>query len=420
MEIDVPYGENTIRISIDKRNVAGIIYPNRVEVKDELRTVRDAIQRPLNSKSFQDFLDGADEVLCIVNDATRPAVTPKVLKAVQDRIKDKNVKFIIATGIHRAPIPEEYNRILGEYYSEFKASVFVHDAREEAEMRYLGKTTFGTEVSINKWGFDASNILIIGSVEPHYLAGYTGGRKAIVPGIASYKTVEQNHKLALSPKTYPLSLEGNPIHEDMAEAADLYCEGRCIFSIMTVLDKTHRIYAAAAGHLEDSFYAAKKKADEVFSVWIDQKSDIVVSAAHYPLDINLYQTQKTREHGSLAVKEDGILILVSTCREGVGPKPYYDLLSSSDSPADLLSKIDRIYERGYQFGYHNAARMAQSLMKTQIWAVTDLDDETVRNALLTPFDSLQEAVDEAIREKGSNAKILFLMNGTMTVPKLVS
>ena len=269
MDLKVPYGKEKIDISIDDKYIGEILEPNEVPIGDETLTIKTAVENPINSKTLKEFLSDAKDVLFIVNDATRPTPTAKVIDIIYDDIKDCNVKFIIATGIHRAPTDEEYVQIFGKYYEKFKDRIYSHNSKTD-EMVYLGKSKNGTEMYVNKLGVDAHKIAIIGSVEPHYFGGYTGGRKAFLPGIASYKTIEQNHKLALSQKAKSLALEGNPVHEDMIDA--LGTVKKEVFSIQTVLDKNHKIYAATAGDLFNSFYAAIDKANDVFVVKIKVKT----------------------------------------------------------------------------------------------------------------------------------------------------
>jgi nickel-dependent lactate racemase len=259
---------------------------------------------------------------------------------------------------------------------------------------------------------NAHKIVIIGSVEPHYFAGYTGGRKSFLPGIAAYRTIEQNHKLALKASAKALSLEGNPVHEDMEDAI-LTVKEKEVFSIMTVLDRNERIYAATAGDITESLKAAIDKAHQVFSVEIKEKADIVVAVAPYPMDIDLYQSQKALDNGKFALNDNGILILVSKCRMGVGSDTFIKLLSSCRSPQETLDKIDK----EFKLGYHKAAKMAEIARWAQMWAVTSLDDELLKSVFITPFHTLQEAIDKAITIKGEE-RILFLMNASLTVPKL--
>ncbi len=411
MKIRVPYGKDEeMNVEISDSRVAGLVEPNEVTISDETLTIMNAVKNPINSKSFREFIKDASDLLFIVNDATRPTPTARVLDIIMDDIKGHTIKFIIATGCHRAPTEEEFIQIFGKHYAVFKEKIYSHNSKNEGDMVFLGKSKNGTEMYVNRLGIDAHKIVIIGSVEPHYFAGYTGGRKAYLPGIASHKTIEQNHKLALSPKARSLALEGNPVHEDMIDA--LKTVKKEIFSIQTVLDKHHRIYAATAGEITDSFLAAIDRANEVFAVRIKEKADIVVSVVKFPGDIDLYQSQKGIDNAKLALNDKGILILVSKCRFGVGEESFVKLLSSCSSPAESLEKI----KEKYVLGYHKAAKMAEVGLWAETWGVTGLDPELLKSIFIKPFTSLQEAVDAAMKQKGENAKVLFLMDGGLTVP----
>ncbi len=411
MIVRVPYGKDgKLEAEIDERRLAGIIEPNEVKIGDETEVIRRALSNPIGSKSLSDFLKGARDVLFIVNDPTRPTPTARVLDIIEKDISGYPVSFIIASGVHRAPTPEEYLQIFSEkYYGKYKDRIFVHDGRK-SEVVYLGTSKNGTEMEINKLGIDAHKIVIISSVEPHYFAGYTGGRKSFLPGIASYKTIEQNHKLALKREACALKLEGNPVHEDMIDA--LGTVKKEIFTINTVLDKNHRIYAAAAGDIYKSMDEAVAKANEVFAARIPQKAEIVVSVAKFPSDIDLYQAQKAIDNAKYALADGGILILVAKCRSGIGDESFVNLLSSASSPKDALDRI----ERKFVLGYHKAAKMAEIGLWAQTWAVTDLEPQLLKKIFIRPFSSFQEALDEALKEKGKDAKVLVLLDGSLTIP----
>lgn len=413
MLVEVPYGEEKLKINVDDARLAGIVRGNPVTVGNEEETLNKAIVNPLNSKKLPDFLKGAKDVLFIVNDATRPTPTSHVLEGIFKVAKPANAKFIVATGAHRAPTEPEFRQIFGKFYDEIKPRVFAHNARSEKDMVYIGTSRNGTPLYVNKMAVDADRLIIISSVEPHYFAGYTGGRKSFFPGVASYKSIEMNHRAAMDPKAASLALEGNPIHEDMIDALKSL-GSKEIFTVMTVLDNDHRIYAATAGHINDAFFAAVDKAKEVFAVKIREKADVVVTAARYPMDIDLYQAQKALEHGKLALKKGGVLILVASCRAGTGDKTFIDLLSSCATPDEVFNKI----REGYVLGYHKAAKLAEINTWAEMWGVTELPDALLKSILVKPFHSLQNAVDEALAKKGKNAKVLFMVDGSLTVPIL--
>lgn len=412
MKIDIPYGRDSIEVYIDEDNFGEMVYPNKVEVKDEYETLINALENPIASDSFDNFLKGAKDVLFIVNDRTRPTPTAKVLDIIYHKISNRNVQFIVATGVHRAPTKEELREIFGKHLEEFHDRIHIHDAKKDEDMVSIGVSKNGTEMCVNKLGVEAQKIVIIGSVEPHYFAGYTGGRKAFLPGIASYRTIEQNHKLALQMSAQAMALEGNPVHEDMEDAIQTI-KDKEIFTIMTVLDREDRIYAATAGDITESLRASIDKSEEVYSVEIKEKTDIVVAVAPYPMDIDLYQSQKALDNAKLALNPNGIIILVSRCRMGIGHETFAKLLASAGDPQDALNMI----EKEYVLGYHKAAKIAEIARWAQIWAVTSIDPALMRSIFMMPFRTLQKAIDLAVEIKGRE-KILFMMAASMTVPRL--
>ena len=412
MQIQIPYGKTEkININLDSKFVSGIREPNEVTINDEFQTLKNAIENPINSENINEFLKDSKDILFIVNDGTRPTPTAKVLDVLYEKIKNCNIKFIIATGTHRAPTQNEYLQIFGKYYEEFKDVISVHDSKKREDLVYLGKSKNGTEMIINKLAVVADRIIVIGSVEPHYFAGYTGGRKAFLPGIASFKSIEQNHKFALNPKSKSLVLEGNPVHEDFIDALKFIKKD--IFAIMTILDMNHNIYAATSGNIIDSFKPATEKANDVFAVKIKEKVDIVVAVAKFPMDLDLYQSVKAVENCKLALKKDGILILVSKCNDGIGPSSFVEILKDSkDTPEEVVKTSDK----KYSLGYHILVKKAEIRSWAKLWCVTDLPKEIPPKIFIEPYDSLQFAIDKALKLKGKNAKILFFMDGTMTVP----
>lgn len=414
MIIKIPYGQESIPLEILDENVGEVVTPKKVEIGNEKEIIKNALKNPINSHSFEDFLKNAKTLLFIINDATRPTPTAKILKVLYPEIKNKELKFVIACGSHRSPTNEEKKRILGELYDKYKENIFVHEAKKFEEMMYIGKSSRGTEIYINKIIDSIDKLIIINSVEPHYFAGYTGGRKSFVPGISYYETIKENHKNALEIGSRTLSLKENPVHEDMEEIAKIIIKtlGKEVFAINIVLDADHKIYYMACGDIFKTFYECCKKANQIYAVKIKNKADIVVTVAPYPMDIDLYQSQKALENGKLALNDNGIIILVSKCRMGIGNPEFVNLLKSKDSP----KKVFDVISKGYKLGWHKAGKIAELAMRANIWAVTDLDDDVLNSIFIKPFHSIQEAVNKAILEK--KAKVLFLMNGSITVPRL--
>lgn len=412
MKVDVKYGKDGVQpTEIPDPNYIGTFYPKDVECGDPDEVIGRSIDNPIGYGSMAEFLEGGEDIVFIVNDGTRPTPTAKVLDALSKRMDLRSARYLIATGTHRDMTPEEYSMVFGSHYEELKDRIFCHDARN-SECVNLGTSKNGTPMEVNRMAVDADRLVIITSVEPHYFAGYTGGRKSFLPGVASYRTVTENHKLAMSQAAQSLALEGNPVHEDMMDALEVV-KGKRIFSIQVVLDRHQNIYKAESGDLNAAFDAAIGWANEVFLVPIPEKADVVISVAPYPMDVDLYQSQKALDNGKWALKDGGKIVMVSKCREGIGSDTFLKQLSTSSDPNQVLENL----KSEYKLGYHKAAKMAEIATWASIWAVTDLDPEILRNANITPFPSVQAAVDAALEENPS-ARFLVLMDGSVTIPRV--
>lgn len=412
MIIDVKYGKDQVqKVDIPEENLIGTFYPKDVKCRESNEVINEAIDDPIGYDSLEQFLEGGKDIVFIVNDGTRPTPTAKILDALSKRFDLRRARYLIATGTHRDMTPEEYDFVFGKHYQNLKDRIVCHDAKK-SECVYLGDSKNGTPMEVNKIAVDADRLVIITSVEPHYFAGYTGGRKSFLPGVASYRTVEANHKLALSQKAQSLILDGNPVHEDMMDALQVVKDKK-IFSIQIVMDRHQNVYKIASGDLHKAFAQAVKWANEVFAVPIPEKADIVISVAPYPMDVDLYQSQKALDNGKWALKEGGIIIMVSKCREGIGSEAFLRQLSTSKDPRVVIENI----EKEYKLGYHKAAKMAEIAVWANMWAVTDLDPSILEKANIRPFATVSDAVKTALAIN-PGSKIIILMDGSVTIPKV--
>jgi nickel-dependent lactate racemase len=427
MKIEIPYLQRTFSLEFPDENLLAIAEPNEFHVTESGETIlRKALAAPHNAEgkagagtSLAEFLSGGKKILIIINDATRPTPTPAILGALLPKLEaagfnSEALTLLIATGAHRAATDAEYRQILGQFHDRLRSRCVCHDSRNDADMVDIGVTRNGTPMLLNKRLFEADRIIATGSVEPHYFAGFSGGRKAFLPGIAAYRTIEANHKQALSPKARSLALEGNPVHEDMMDALPLIKAP--IFSFMTVLDKEQGVAAATSGDLMASFYAAVEIARKIFCVQVPAKADIIVSVAKFPMDIDLYQSQKAIDNGAAALKDGGTLILVSSCRDGIGDEAYANLLAQAESPQDAIERI----RAAYKLGYHKAAKMAEVSARAQVCAVSELPAPRLASMFIEKAVNPQQALDKALaaaRAKGiAVPKILVLPDGCVTVP----
>ena len=412
MKINIPYGDRSETLDIPEGRIEQIIWPNAVQSGDAGEILRRAVDHPLNASSLDDFLKGREDILIIVNDATRPTPTARVMEILYPKLKGRRFRILVATGSHRPPMGDEYDFIFGKLYPDLKDHVCVHDAKA-SECFSLGKTRYGNDLMLNRFVRDADAIIPIGSIEPHYFAGYTGGRKSFMPGVASYDCITANHRLAISRDAQAMVLSGNPVAAELDDAEELL-KAFPVFSIQTVLDGHQDVYAAAAGDMGESFRSLLGKTEEVFVVPIRRQAEIVVTVSLEPNDIDLYQSQKALDNGKIALRDGGIIILVSACRSGVGSQAFLDLLSSEKTCQAVVDKLDR----EYKLGYHKAGKMAEIGVRAQMWAVTPLDRDLIAKAQMRPFETVSEALTKAFGEQGPQAKVTMIMDGGLTIPKL--
>lgn len=415
MLVEIPYGDESVAVDIPGARLLGVLKPGRAPVVAPGAVVRRAAASPQGQRTLRDFAAAGEPVLVLVNDATRPTPTAGMLAAVWDDIAAWDLSFLIATGTHRAPSEAELARIFGGLWPRVRGRVRVHDARDEAGLALAGTTSAGTEVSLNRAVMEARRILVIGSVETHYFAGYTGGRKIVLPGIAGYRTIEQNHALALDSRSTALALAGNPVHEDMDEALGFLLgrPGAELFALLAVLDRDKRICFAAAGGIREAFRAAVAEVDTLFAAPAKEKAGVVIAVAEPPLDIDFYQAQKAVENGAMILEDGGILLVISACRTGVGNEAFLRLMRQAGSPGAVIAAA----RADYHLGYHKASRLAAVAARAEMWAVAGVDHAVVQAAFMRPFADVGEAVATALAARPESG-VWVLMDAGETVPRL--
>jgi nickel-dependent lactate racemase len=411
MRLKVHYGCGVQEIEVPDTCKVEVLEGQEGSGVDEQKVLQDAVDHPLDSPSLEEFLkDG--KVLILVNDGDRPTPTPKFLKCMIDKIEHRpETRFLICCGTHRQPMPEDLRMIFGEFYERVKDKIFYHDARDGQSLVKIGRTSSGNEIFMNIHVTWADKLIITGSVEPHYFAGFTGGRKWVI-GVAGFESIERNHKLALKDEAATLALDGNPLHDELVEWDRLIDKPK--FCINIVQDKNMAIAAAFAGNIEKVFEECVKVGLGMYSAPTEGNADIVLTVSRAPQDSNLYQALKAQEHGKLAMKNGAIIILVAECRLGVGPKHFSEMLKGMDIEM-LLKNI----ETDFHLGQHKIAKMLNTMKRGKLWVVTDIPAEDVAAIQMERFPTVQEAIDKAFMVKGKDAKLIFLPDGGMTVPQIL-
>ncbi len=402
MKLEIPYGNRSQQLNVSDDQLVEVASPKDTPANPE--SITKSIAAPTQFEDFESFISSRKKLLVVVNDHTRSTPTAEVLK--QLKLKGKDATTIIACGTHREPNQQEIHEILGGPTSPFGGRLIAHNSRDDKGLIQLGTTTRGTRLSLNRNLFESDGIILVGSVEPHYFAGYTGGRKFLLPALAGFESIVMNHALAIDDNARITQLDGNPVHEDFMDALRLFGRIDDIFSLQLVLNAEHQVSYASSGHIVHSFLNAVKQAKATYVASIQAKADIVISISKPPLDIDFYQSHKAIENVKLAVRDAGIIILVSSCREGIGDRGFYNLLTS-DTP---------IVADSHKFGIHKAIKLKKLLEKTNIFVVSDLPSAIPHAMSLIPFTNVQTALDKAIEIKGKSARVLIVYDGSVVVP----
>jgi len=416
VKLELRYGDSTQPVEIPDRNLLGILRPNDCcPFHDSDAALRRA------ATGVRDFIGTSPRVLVLVNDYTRPTPNEAVLTMLEPVLADCDARYLVCTGTHRPPTDAEFNQVFGKsFYERRRDRIAVHDCRNQSRLFFLGKTRFGTEVRLNKELLWADKIITINSIEPHYFAGFTGGRKGFLPGVAAYDSVTQNHNMVTRPGSATFSLEGNPVHEDMTEAARMI--PRPVFSIQLVQDRNHNLLSVRSGDLFRSFADAVSDAYKVFAVPVKEKADVVLSVLGPPYDINFYQSQRAVEFARLAFSNPAVQITVSACRDGTGNDGFIQAFQGCSRPSDVLASTRHSSlltpHSSALLGWHKSARLAQIMETTELYTVMGIDDAVVKSVFMRPFHSIQEAVDLALERLGHDAKAYVIPDAASVVPVL--
>ena len=412
MELEFGFGNTVQKVSVPDKNVIGVLHAN--EVKHELEgadEVRRALANPIGAPLFKEVVRPGEKVVIVTSDITRPmptyVVMPPLLDALYEAgVKKEDITLVFALGSHRHHTPEEMKKLAGERaYAEIKCV-----DSDPTDCVHMGVTSHGTPVDVFRTVAEADRRICLGNIEYHYFAGYSGGAKAIMPGVSTRAAIQSNHSQMVSEDACAGKLEGNPVREDIEEAGAI-CGIDYILNV--VLDEHKHVIMAAAGDAVKAHREACRFLDRIYRKEIPERADIVlVSQGGAPKDLNLYQTQKALDNAKHAVKKGGIVILIGSCKEGLGEGVFEDWMLHSPSPKAMIERI----RTDFQLGGHKAAAIAMVLENADIYLVSDLPEDFVRKIFLEPKASAQEALDCAFAKLGKDATVLAMPYGGSTLP----
>jgi nickel-dependent lactate racemase len=417
VDVWLPYGKSDVCVRIPARNLLGSIEPKKVPgAEDANAEIERALKEPIGSKRLSEIAQPEHKIAIVVDDFTRNTPTyimlPPVLAELKAAgVKDENVTVIFGCGTHRAVKPQEAKRILGEEILNHIKTVS-HNCNAQ-DLVPIGKTKHGTHVRVNPLFAEADVKVLVGDVGFHYYAGYGGGRKSVMPAISCKETISHNHAMLLEPKAHTGILEGNPVHEDMTEAARL---AKVDFILNVVTNSKNEIVKAFAGDLEQAFLDATKLVDEIYRVTVDRRADIVVvSPGGYPADINLYQAYKALDSALEVTKRGGTIIMVAECAEGHGNQVFYDWMMRLQD----LKKMEREVKRHFELGGHKAYYLLKALKSHAIILVSSLPDYYANDVFkLKTARAVNDALRETLKTVGTQAKVWTIPQGNFTLPEV--
>lgn len=416
VDVWLKYGKNEVCARIPTRNYLGTIEPKeRPGVVDPTAEIIRALGEPIGSKPLSEIVKPESKIAIVVDDFTRPAPSNFMVPPLLDKlnrlgVKDENITIIFGCGTHRAVKPGEATNLLGEAIVN-RVKTISNDCRDKDHV-YMGTTKkLGTKVNVHRTFAEADIRILTGDVELHYYAGYGGGRKSVLPGVSSIETIQHNHAHLLDPNSKTGVLEGNPVHEDMIEAAHL---AKVDFILNVVTNSKNEIVKAYAGNLEQAFYEGVKLVEEMYKVPIDRRADIVVvSPGGHPMDIDLYQAYKGVDSALEAVKRGGIIVWIAECPEGHGNEVFYDWMVKFKEIKDMEKEI----KRNFVMGGHKSYYLLKALQKVKIILVSTMPDYYAVNVFkLKTARAVNDAVQEAFGIGGSDAKVWVMPHGNLTLP----
>lgn len=413
MEYSFGFGKRSVDITIEEENILSVLTPNEVSL--ELTGVDEVVRsllHPIESAPLRDIVRPGEKIAIVTSDITRPLPSYKILPAVLDELSragvaDEDVLIVFGLGSHEGHSEDRKRALVGDaVYDRIRCIDSDPD-----NCVHLGVTRAGTPVDIFRPVAQADRRICLGNIEFHYFAGYSGGAKAIMPGVSTRDAIQNNHSAMVRHEAAAGRIGGNPVREDIEEAGAV-CG--IDFIVNVVLNEKKEIIRSFSGHPVAAHRAGCAFLDSFYKICLPRKADIVVvSPGGFPKDINMYQAQKALDNARHAVRDGGIIVWLASCSEGLGEKHFEEWMTGHARSSDMIEHI----RREFILGGHKAAAIAMVLKKARIFLVSDLEPDFVRSIFLEPFTDAQGALDEAFAVLGKGASVILMPFGGSTLPE---
>lgn len=399
-KIEFPYGKEKLSYEFHEQELLGVLTSKIEEYQpraDECDLIRLAMEAPVGSPKLCELAKGKEKVVIIASDHTRPVpsklIIPPMLEEIRKGNPNADITILIATGCHRGTTKDE---LVSKFGEEIVANekIYVHDCDEREKLVNIGTLPSGGECEINSIAWDADLLVAEGFIEPHFFAGFSGGRKSVLPGVAGRKTVLANHcsEFIANERARTGVLEENPIHEDMVWAAKT---AKLMYIVNVVLNAEKHVIYAVAGDVE---HAHKQGTDFLFSECGAKAipADIVISTnGGYPLDQNVYQAVKGMTAAEATVKQGGVIIMLAKSNDGVGGDHFYHQLADE---ADIQKTMAEFLARKRNETVPDQWQtqiLLRVLSRASVIYVSELEDSLVEKLHMIPAHSIDEAITKA-------------------------
>ncbi len=413
--MELKYGRKNLEFEIESSRVLDVLRANEKKgLQNPLKTVENSLKEPVGKAPLAELLRAKkiNELVIIVNDVTRFTpynyMLPPLLETIAEAgIKKEQVTFIVATGVHSPHSAEQNKEIFGE---EIDSSYnFIHHDCDQ-ELADMGQLSTGNQLKINKKVVEADFVITTGVILPHYMAGFSGGRKSILPGVAGRESIEANHSMMVKVTAEKPDLEANPISQEMFEAAE---KVGVDFILNVVTNSSREIVQVVAGDYRQAWEEGIASSAEMYHLPLTEKADAaLVSSGGFPRDINIYQAQKALDHADHAVKKGGTIIWVAECSEGYGEERFQKWMEEAQRPED---NIERIKEK-FLIGGHKAFAISKVAAEKEIILISSLSQEQTENIFAKKMDTIQEAVEYLKEKHGEDYSAYIMPQGSLTVP----
>ncbi len=422
MDYRLKYGKSEVVLSIDEKNVISVLELNQTKFKPIQNIQQELISsltQPLGCEPLEKIVKVVQpkQITIVVEDITRAnPYYPEILRLLTKYLSlwtNSVIKFVIALGTHRPHTEQENKKLYGEdIVSKFE---FInHNCDDVSVNEYIGTTSFGNRIYLNKNVTQADLVILTGSIDTHSFAGYSGTRKALLPGVAARSSITYNHSLVIEDGSTMGELEHNKINLDMLSAANIFVSQKPTFVINFIKNDRKQIVKILAGELNSVYSEGTKIAKEIFCVRIKELADVTfVSCGGYPRDINLYQAQKSLTCATLTTKKDGSIVLIAECSEGIGQEIFGNWLVNYDIEEILSFPRDKIVVEG-----HRAYLTAKILKNYNCILVSSLESTLVSKLKFYYAENLNKAVKIVEQKFAKNYKSYIIPDGSSILPLL--